>query len=166
MPFLAAAAAGIGAIWTASTTSSGIITYPYLATTTTSTSSGITSGITWWYSGLEPNRETVQLRTEAPWYAAQRRARNLLLEFLTPLQRETFRDLRHIVVRGASGQRYRIEEGRIGNVALLGPDGQPLHRLCAHPREIVPDADTMLTQLFMLRDPETERQFLERANVH
>jgi hypothetical protein len=58
--------------------------------------------------------------------------------------------------------KYRIKRGRSGNVKELNVDGQVVASYCIHPRERVPDADTMLAQKLMLESDEAE--FLRIAN--
>lgn len=63
----------------------------------------------------------------------------------------------------ATGRRYRIRLGRARNVDLVGPDGRVQRTYCCHPAEMVPNEDTMLAQLLMLRTE--EEAFLSLANA-
>jgi hypothetical protein len=63
-----------------------------------------------------------------------------------------------------SGKKYRINRGRSANVDVLDENGKVVRSLCAHPRDGVPDADTMLSQALMLKHDEPG--FLRIANVH
>ena len=64
----------------------------------------------------------------------------------------------------ASGKKYRINRGRSANIDVLDETGKVVRSLCVHPREGVPDADTMLSQALMLRHD--EEALLRMANVH
>jgi hypothetical protein len=99
---------------------------------------------------------------------ADQRARGLLLEHLTPEQRETFEDNGWFVVEGGeSGTLYRIRNqgSMIANVEVLNPAGCATHRLCAHvPVGQVPMGDQLLAQKMMLEF--SESHFLRIANRH
>lgn len=102
---------------------------------------------------------------------AKRRARELLLEHLTPAQRETFRTNLWFIVEGRrSGQRYRIHaKGSLAaNVDVLRsePTGPEVsHRLCAHCElGTIPLGDQLLAQKLMLEFDEDH--FLRIANRH
>lgn len=96
---------------------------------------------------------------------ANRRALAILLRTLSAPQRAEFRQHHAFhVVGGASGTRYRIRKGRMGNVDVYC-HGKVAHRLCCHPALSVPDYDTMLTQLLWLQG-DGEQEFLRTANVH
>lgn len=100
--------------------------------------------------------------------AAQTRARELLLEHLTPDQRDTF--VKHgwfIVEGGKSRARYRVrsDRGLVANVDVIDPRDRPTHRLCAHARSgSVPMGDQLLAQKIMLELAEDD--FLRIANRH
>lgn len=100
--------------------------------------------------------------------AAKARARELLLEHLTPGQRETCdRSGWFIVEGGKSKTKYRIRalESMVANVDVLNARGAPLHRLCAHARVgTVPLGDQLLSQKIMLELAEDD--FLRTANRH
>lgn len=96
--------------------------------------------------------------------AAKARAEKLLVENLSPIQRAQFSKERCFVVDGRNGLRYRIRQGRSGNIDMVKADGTIQHRLCAHPREDVPDFDTMLAQKLMLEHDEDS--FINLANRH
>ena len=94
--------------------------------------------------------------------AAERRAEALLRSMLTPAQRKEFkrRDYFHVVV---GDWRFRITRGRSHNVKEVDSRSRLLRSFCAHPEEMVPDADTMLSQKLCLETcPE---EFLKLANV-
>ena len=90
--------------------------------------------------------------------SATRRARELLLEHLTPEQRETF--IRHswfVVEGGLSKTRYRIhtDRGPAGNIVELDAAGLQVAQLCGHIRTTrVPEHDEFLAQMIMLQADE------------
>jgi len=95
------------------------------------------------------------------------RARGLLLEHLTPEQRETFEQNNWFVVEGGrSKTKYRIRGGTFaGNVDVLRKDGKINHRLCAHiDASKVPLGDQLLAQKIMLELAEDD--FIRIANRH
>jgi hypothetical protein len=101
--------------------------------------------------------------------AASARARELLLEHLTPLQRETFDANGWFIVEGGrTGTQYRVRavESMVANVDVLNQkSGRPTHRLCAHARVgSVPLGDQLLAQKIMLELAEDD--FLRTANRH
>lgn len=94
---------------------------------------------------------------------AEERAKELFLRTLSHEQRRQFEEHRSVVVVGRQC-RYRIRPGRSGNIDVVGKDGVVTHRLCAHPAEMVPDFDTMLSQVLMLTHE--EERFVRLANRH
>lgn len=86
---------------------------------------------------------------------AYRRSLELLLERLSPSQRTDFLRWRYFVVRGESGQRYRVTYGMNGNIEVLTPLGVVDHRLCAGPSG-VPIPGVLLAQKLMLETQEAE----------
>lgn len=95
---------------------------------------------------------------------AERRAEALLLEHLTPEQRETWDREQYIPVVSHDGARhYRIFRGRARNIRLVDADGKEILTYCAHPVEKVPVADCLLAQKLMLEM--AEHEFLRIANV-
>jgi len=91
-------------------------------------------------------------------------ARELLVASLTDEQRGEYDANESFIVFGQkTGQRYRINNGRAGNVHELDRLGQVRRRYCAHPGMRVPNADTMLAQKLMLECHELD--FLDKANV-
>lgn len=92
------------------------------------------------------------------------RARELLIESLTPEQREEYDKNKSFIVFGQkTGKRYLIKDGRAGNVHELDKDDRPRHKYCAHPLMMLPNPDTMLAQKLMLECH--EQDFLDKANV-
>lgn len=98
---------------------------------------------------------------------AQVRARSLLDSLLSGHQRKSLQDRSFfdLEIQAKDGARriYRIHKGRSMNVDLLGANGKPVRKFCAHPGLYVPDEDTMVAQKLMLETD--EEQFLRTANV-
>lgn len=111
-------------------------------------------------------RREEQARILAKQAKASDRAEKLLRECLSPRQAAELQRQGHfhVEVIGLNGaiRRYRIERGRSGNVKQVDEQGRVLKRLCLHPIESVPDADTMLAQKLLLETD--EEQFLQTAN--
>jgi hypothetical protein len=105
-----------------------------------------------------------QERVEAE--KAKARAEVLLQEALSAKQRAELAQMGFFsldVNQGGQRRQYRIRRGRSRNVQQVDPvSGVVLKHLCAHPRELVPDADTMLAQKLMLETAEDD--FLRIAN--
>ena len=116
-------------------------------------------------------------RWEAEWKAkaeelqkkeakAKQRAEELLRSCLTPQQQDELNRLNlfHLIV---GDRQYRIKRGRTRNIELLDESGRPIKKLCAHPGEYVPDADTMLAQKLMLEtDEEAFLKLADHTPVH
>lgn len=96
--------------------------------------------------------------------AARDRARELLLEHLSPAQRETFIANGWFVVEGGrSKTRYRIRSaGAAGNIDVLDRRDRTTHRLCCHAASDIPLGDQWLAQKIMLELAEDD--FLRIAN--
>ncbi len=96
--------------------------------------------------------------TEARRKAAADRAERLLLEYLTPEQRKTYRHYGWFVVRSQSGRRYMIwaKNALYYNVGELNDNGQAVLHFCAHASENVPMGDHLLVQKLMLEHHEAE----------
>jgi hypothetical protein len=122
-------------------------------------------------AGLQQVRQQVgQPHVRPSATQAALKARELLLEQLTPEQRASFEQHDWFLVRGQSGRHYRIrDDGHVvANIEvverdLLGHD-RVLHRLCGHIGEHVPQADHLLAQKLMLEADEDA--FLRLANRH
>lgn len=118
------------------------------------------------------NREALARRSEEEERErrrlAARRAHGLLLEHLTPEQRETFKAHGWFIVTGSDSKtQYRIRDTghMVANVDVLNGIGGYTHRLCAHvPVGQVPQGDQLLAQKMMLEF--SESQFLRIANRH
>jgi hypothetical protein len=97
---------------------------------------------------------------------ASRKALVLLLMVLNPAQREGFRKTQAVHVHGgATGTRYRIRRGGVGNIDVF-QGNRVAYRLCAHPANGLPDYDVMAAQALHLQDPRSEREFVAQANRH
>ena len=114
-------------------------------------------------AALERQHATIQAHSDE----AKKRALDLLLEHLTPAQRETFHKNSWFIVEGRSMRRYRVNaRGSLaGNVDVLDSNMKTIHRLCAHcDIHSIPLGDQLLAQKLMLEfDEET---FLRIANRH
>jgi hypothetical protein len=111
-------------------------------------------------------RENVDPVVEAARMAARKvaneRAEALLRAALSPKQLKELdrRGYFHVTVQE---RRFRITRGRAGNILEVDARSRALRKLCAHPVDQVPDADTMLAQKLWLEAMPTE--FLKIANV-
>lgn len=88
---------------------------------------------------------------------AKLRAERLLHAVLTEEQSKAYEETRAFEVkvrdpRSRSFRSFRINHGSAGNVTELDENGRPTYKYCIHPREYVPDEDTMLAQLMMLQN--------------
>lgn len=102
-------------------------------------------------------------QAEAKRALAERRAKKLLIESLSPEQRDELLHHGYFTVRLPNGHAYRITKAYSHNVIPLRPDGQPsLVTLCAHPESSIPVYDSMLAQKLMLEA--AEHNFLAIAN--
>jgi hypothetical protein len=114
----------------------------------------------WLDNVLEPVRETPAQKEERA--VAAKRAEALLRSVLSPKQLKELdrRGYFHVTV---AKRRFRITRGRSHNIKEVDSRSRILRTLCAHPREQVPDADTMLAQkLWLESKPE---DFFKIANV-
>ena len=97
---------------------------------------------------------------------ARGRAEKLLHESLSPIQLDELQKDGHfhldVLSRDGDSRRYRIKRGRVRNVQQVDASGRVLKHFCIHPREEVPDADTMLAQKLLLES--MEQEFLRIAN--
>jgi hypothetical protein len=109
-------------------------------------------------------------------HAALERANELLLEHLTPQQRDSFHKNGWFIVEGGKSKtKYRIHKrSAAGNIdvlernllSMMTDDGRVAHRLCCHvPYERgLPIGDHLLAQKMMLQYSEDD--FLRIANRH
>ena len=98
---------------------------------------------------------------------AMDRANALLLEHLTPAQRDTFTKNGWFIVEGGrSKTKYRIHARSVaGNIDVLDRQDRVTHRLCCHARDhSIPSGDHHLSQKIMLELAEDD--FLRLANRH
>lgn len=86
---------------------------------------------------------------------AERRASDLLVEWLSPAQRAQYESARCFEVKGShSGKRYRIRSARQMNVDELDDRGRRIAVWCFLPEKYVPLADVMLAQKIALENDE------------
>lgn len=116
---------------------------------------------------MERQRRAQAKRLEAHSREARERAMGLLLDSLSPAQRETFEKKRWFVVEGGkSGKKYRIHanDNVAANIEVL--EGERVsHRLCGHcDISKVPLGDHLLAQKLTLQFAEDD--FLRIANRH
>lgn len=105
-------------------------------------------------------REAREAKLKLERTAAELRAEELLLLFLSPEQAKQYRDHSYFET-DVDDRTYRIKKGRSGNVELMNA-GKAKYRYCAHPEAWTPDQDVMLSQLLMLKTD--EGRFLKTAN--
>jgi len=85
----------------------------------------------------------------------EKRAAMLLCDWLSPSQRAQYEHKRYFEVRGsASGKRYRICQGRIGNIIELDERGGMVATLCFLPEGDLASGDIMLAQKIALEADE------------
>jgi hypothetical protein len=90
------------------------------------------------------------------------RARKLLVDHLSPAQREDYEKKGHFFLYTNKGRKYRIDQGTHGNVKLIDvTSGDVLGRYCSQPSG-VPTEDSMLAQKLYLEIDEDE--FVRQAN--
>jgi hypothetical protein len=94
--------------------------------------------------------------------AAHARSKKLLLECLSPAQRDQLEKFDYFDVELPNGHAYRIHRGRSHNVRPLVNGREADLTLCAHPGPWVPDYDNALAQKLMLEHDEPG--FLRLAN--
>lgn len=98
---------------------------------------------------------------EAAHVMASEKAQRLLASCLTQEQQRDLKREGSFSLK-IGNKHYRIRQGYAGNVELL-EDGRVVMKYCIHPREHVPDEDTMLAQKLLLEADEGE--FLRVANA-
>ena len=115
---------------------------------------------------VERQAETARLNAEyaAKQAAAKAKAEALLCAHLTEEQERAWKQNRAIFVTGQSGKRFRIREGRAGNIEELDATGTVIGGHCVHVAEQVPDADNVLAQKLALEHH--EEATLQLANSH
>jgi hypothetical protein len=96
-------------------------------------------------------------RPPSPSCEAHARGIRLLIENLTPVQREQYKKFWYFdVAGGETGRRYRIRNGLQLNVEQLDSKGRPLRRLCFMPKGDLVVGDMMLAQKLALELFESE----------
>lgn len=96
--------------------------------------------------------------------SAQKKARDLLISFLTPEQRTEFEAKGWFSVVGKSGRRYRVRRGTVANIDMAVNDNIVPVRLCVHPGTSMPVEDVMLSQLLHLQHD--DMALVNKANHH
>jgi hypothetical protein len=94
--------------------------------------------------------------------AADAKAKELLVVFLTPSQRQALETMHAIALESITGKKYRIRKGWAGNIDELDDKGEVVATLCVHPNEAVPEYDNMLAQMLMIQTDEA--RLLRTAN--
>lgn len=100
-------------------------------------------------------------KQEAEKKRAKLRARKLLVDHLSPEQRQDYEKQGFFYLYTNKGRKYRIDQGTHGNVKLVDVTGLVIGAYCAQPAG-VPDEDAMLAQKLMLEMDEEE--FINVAN--
>lgn len=93
---------------------------------------------------------------------AQAKGKALLLEHLTPEQKQEYETTKAFTVVGQSGKKYRIKEGRQMNIDVLDENGNRASGVCFLPEGQLVDGDCMLAQKIALET--CEDQALAVAN--
>ncbi len=99
--------------------------------------------------------------------AAEKKAYDLMMTYLTPEQRDEYERLQRFHVISSNGKTYRIKKGSHGNIELLEEiDGKkrPVESLCVQPKGQLPCYDSMLAQKLHLETDEDEVRRV--ANIH
>lgn len=171
-----------GATWSHWNLSSGSSTSVSISVAVTWTQWAMTGGITsnaLWQVWTGTNMSTISYpeqteeEKEAARFAseererhrreAEERAEKILTENLDEEQRKSYAERKVVPITTAKGRKYLIKKGRLGNVYRIDEHGKEVEKFCIHPEEVVPDQDTMLSQLLWLRWCEDE--FLLIANM-
>lgn len=94
--------------------------------------------------------------------AADRRAEELLQEFLDEQQKKDYEEKKYFDIVGQSSKHYRIHKGRSMNIDEFDDEGKPRFQLCGHLDTTYPEGDSILAQMLFLQSH--EREFLRIAN--
>ena len=106
-----------------------------------------------------------QAELQAKQKHAKAKAEQLLVEHLTEEQEKAWKENRAIFVTAKSGRRFKIREGRAGNIEEINADGKAIRSFCVHVEPYnVPDADNVLAQKLALEH--NEEALLRVANSH
>jgi hypothetical protein len=114
-------------------------------------------------------RQAEYVKAQAELQAKQKRAKakaeQLLVEHLTEEQEKAWKENRAIFVTAKSGRRFKIKEGRAGNIEEINAEGKSIRSFCVHVEPYnVPDADNVLAQKLALEH--NEEALLRVANSH
>lgn len=113
------------------------------------------------YAAEQATREAERRAVRAE---ADKRAEALLRAHLTPEQQAQLSTKDWFLIHSKSGKVYRINRGRNANIDVIDETGKTVRSLCVHPRDAVPDADTMLAQKVMIEHD--EESVLKMAITH
>lgn len=103
-------------------------------------------------------REVLEVKRKV----AGKRAEELMLMMIEETQKKQYLEFGFFDVE-IREKTYRIKTGTSGNVKLLDEKRvKEIASYCIHPQEYIPDHDTMLAQLLMLKTD--EERFLKTAN--
>jgi len=106
-----------------------------------------------------------QAELQAKQKHAKAKAEQLLVEHLTEEQEKAWKENRAIFVTAKSGRRFKIREGRAGNIEEINAEGKAIRSFCVHVEPYnVPDADNVLAQKLALEH--NEEALLRVANSH
>jgi len=106
-----------------------------------------------------------QAEHQAKQKAVKEKAERLLCEHLTEEQEQAWKENRAIFVTAKSGRRFKIKEGRAGNIEEINTEGKAIRSFCVHVEpHNVPDADNVLAQKLALEH--NEEALLRVANSH
>jgi hypothetical protein len=94
--------------------------------------------------------------------AAEHKAEDLLLMFLTDDQKNQYKEKGYIEINSDKQNKFRIRKGWSKNVEKLDASGKPECIYCIHPGILVPTCDNMLAQKLMLETDEIG--FISKAN--
>lgn len=119
-------------------------------------------GRQWGQENEEEYQRALLERREAM-RTAQEAAEKLLVEHVSPVQREMWETEGRMVCRGTDGRRYGIRRGRLHNVRQLTPDGKVEAELCCLPSGGIPQSDVILGQLLHLQY--NTEEFRRTANI-
>jgi hypothetical protein len=107
---------------------------------------------------VQRNQAIVRRRTKVAALrrrVAERRAEALLVEHLTPEQRDDWERMKTFRVIGSEGRVYRIRRGIAGNIERYEGERR-VEQLCVHINGTYPVADNLLTQKLALEYDEAD----------
>lgn len=115
------------------------------------------------FRAVEEQRKAAAKQAQLDRVKAVKRAKKLLRSLLSPKQKRELTERQQFSMVGSEGGIYEIRQGRSGNVYRVDKEGRRDMSYCCHPREYVPDEDTMLAQKLALETD--EGAFCELANA-